>query len=61
MNTAAAGLPAYGISRTPGAIQVIEATWRLLLGRYKFEDRGEIEVKGKGRCRAYLLVGRASR
>ncbi len=43
-----------------GRIQVTEATTRLLPGRYRFEDRGEIEVKGKGRVTAYLLVGRPS-
>jgi adenylate cyclase len=31
-----------------------------LRGRYRFEKRGEIEVKGKGRLTAYLLVGRLS-
>ena len=43
----------------PGQVQVSEATHRRLSGRYAFEDRGEIDVKGKGRQRAYLLVGRA--
>lgn len=43
----------------PGRIQVTEATYRRLQGRYRFEDRGEIEVKGKVRQRAYLLVGPA--
>jgi class 3 adenylate cyclase len=43
-----------------GRIQVSEATYRRLSGRYEFEDRGEIEVKGKGRRRAYLLVGRST-
>jgi adenylate cyclase len=43
----------------PGRVQVTEATYRRLSTRYDFEDRGEIEVKGKGRRRAYLLVGRA--
>jgi hypothetical protein len=26
--------------------------------RYRFEARGEIEVKGKGRLKTYMLVGR---
>jgi class 3 adenylate cyclase len=43
----------------PGAIQVGEATRRLLDGRFEFEDRGPIEVKGKGRLHAWLLLGRA--
>jgi len=41
-----------------GRIQVTEGTHRRLCERYEFEDRGEIEVKGKGRRRTYLLVGR---
>jgi len=47
-----------GVHGLPGQIQVTEATHRRLADRYTFEDRGEIEVKGKGRRRAYLLVGR---
>jgi class 3 adenylate cyclase len=43
----------------PGRVQVSETTYRRLSNRYEFEDRGEIDVKGKGRLRAYLLVGRA--
>ncbi len=42
----------------PGEIQVSEAVHRRLRDRYAFEDRGEIEIKGKGRRRAYLLRGR---
>jgi adenylate cyclase len=41
-----------------GRIQVGETAYRRLFERYMFEDRGEIEVKGKGRRRAYLLLGR---
>ena len=41
-----------------GRIQVSESAYRRLSNRYEFEDRGEIEVKGKGHRRAYLLVGR---
>jgi adenylate cyclase len=44
----------------PGAIQIGEATRRLLDGRFEFEDRGTIEVKGKGRLHAWLLLERAS-
>ena len=39
-----------------GRIQVTEATYQRLRDRYRFEDCGEIDVKGKGRLRAYLLV-----
>jgi len=41
----------------PGEIQVSEAAYRRLCDRYEFTDRGEIDLKGKGRRRAYLLVG----
>ncbi len=41
-----------------GRIQVTDETAHRLSGRYRLESRGEIEVKGKGRLRAHLLVGR---
>jgi class 3 adenylate cyclase len=44
----------------PGRIQVTAATYERLHDRYQFEERGDIEVKGKGRLKAYLLVGRRS-
>jgi class 3 adenylate cyclase len=46
-------------SGLPGRIQVTAATYERLRDRYLFEDRGEVEIKGKGRLRAYLLMGRA--
>lgn len=39
----------------PGRIQVSEATQALLAGQFELEERGEIEVKGKGKMRTYLL------
>jgi adenylate cyclase len=54
VNTASR-LESHGL---PGRIQVGETAHRLLADRYAFEDRGDIEVKGKGRLHAYLLVGR---
>jgi class 3 adenylate cyclase len=45
-------------SGLPGRIQVTAEIYGRLRDRYQFEDRGEIEIKGKGRLRAYLLVGR---
>jgi class 3 adenylate cyclase len=45
-------------SGLPGRIQVTAATYERLRDRYRFEDRGEIEIKGKGRLRAYQQVGR---
>jgi class 3 adenylate cyclase len=44
-------------SGRPGQIQVTAAVYERLRDRYWFEERGEIEVKGKGRLRAYILVG----
>jgi adenylate cyclase len=41
----------------PGVIQVTERAYKRLAGSFRFEDRGVIEVKGKGRLRTYLLVG----
>jgi len=39
----------------PGAIQVSESVYRELRSEYKFEERGLIEVKGKGKLPAWLL------
>jgi adenylate cyclase len=52
VNTASR-MESHGI---PGRIQVTEATYQRLRDRYRFEDRGETDVKGKGRIRTYLLV-----
>src|SRR5205823_7472827 len=45
----------------PGQIQVTEAVYERLSDRYCFEDRGPIEVKGRGRAAAYVLMGRRPR
>ncbi len=42
----------------PDRIQVSAATWERLRDRYDFESRGDIDVKGIGSVRAYLLVGK---
>jgi len=42
----------------PGKIQVSAATYHLLQDRYLFEERGIIQVKGKGEMMTYLLTGR---
>jgi class 3 adenylate cyclase len=42
----------------PGKIQVTAETARLLGSAYRFERRGTIEVKGKGRVETYFLLGR---
>jgi len=41
-----------------GAIQVTEAAYRRLRDTYDFEERGLVQVKGKGEMRTYLLIGR---
>jgi class 3 adenylate cyclase len=40
----------------PGRIQVSEATRQLLAGRYNFESRGRINLKGRGYIEAFLLT-----
>ena len=52
VNTASR-MESYGV---PGRIQVGEGAHQRLQDTHRFEDRGEIEVKGKGRIRAYLLI-----
>lgn len=52
VNTASR-MESHGIA---GRIQVTEATYQRLRNRYRFEDRGETEIKGKGRVRTYLLI-----
>lgn len=42
----------------PGRVQVSQAVMERLHGTYTFEDRGLIDVKGKGRARTYFLIAR---
>jgi class 3 adenylate cyclase len=42
-----------------GAIQVTECTYERLRERYVFEERGAVEIKGRGPMRTYFLVRRA--
>lgn len=41
-----------------GGIQVTESTYQCLCDRYHLEERGIIDVKGKGKMRTYFLNGR---
>ncbi|MBD2177284.1 GAF domain-containing protein [Pseudanabaena sp. FACHB-1998] len=43
-----------------GCIQVTEATYQLLKHKYQFDKMREIDIKGKGIMRTYLLIGRKS-
>ncbi|TAE26908.1 MAG: hypothetical protein EAZ92_10135 [Candidatus Kapaibacterium sp.] len=43
-----------------GRVQCSEATYLLLKEKYDFEERGMIEVKGKGAMKTYFLVGKKS-
>jgi adenylate cyclase len=43
-----------------GEIQVSPATHELLKDKYHFQERGVIEIKGKGPMQTYLLKGRKS-
>lgn len=54
VNTASR-LESHGV---PGAIQVTSDVREALGSAYEFEDRGNIELKGKGSTRAHLLVRR---
>ncbi len=42
----------------PGYIHVTSATYELLPDKYIFENRGTIEVKGKGEMTTYFIKGR---
>jgi adenylate cyclase len=54
VNTASR-MESHGI---PGHIQVTARTYERLRDTYRFERRGPIEVKGKGRVTTYLLLQR---
>ncbi|MCB1137711.1 MAG: adenylate/guanylate cyclase domain-containing protein [Leptospiraceae bacterium] len=44
-------------SGLPGRVQVTESTYTLLREKFRFEDRGPIELKGMGAVQSYLLLG----
>jgi class 3 adenylate cyclase/CheY-like chemotaxis protein len=54
VNTASR-MESLGIS---GTIQVTAATYERLKDKYRFQERGTLEVKGKGEMVTYLLLGR---
>ena len=56
VNTAAR-MESYGV---PGHIQVTAAVRDALEGTHRFEERGRIEIKGKGMMTTYYLIGRGS-
>ncbi|HGG58036.1 MAG TPA: GAF domain-containing protein, partial [Nannocystis exedens] len=45
----------------PGRIHVAESTYRALRDLFRFEERGEVEVKGLGLMRTYFLLGRSEK
>ncbi len=51
----ASRMEAFGVA---GSIQTSAAIFQRLQGRYTFEERGEVAVKGLGQMKAYLLLGR---
>lgn len=53
VNTASR-MESHGIA---GRIQVSIYTYNLLQDKYEFEERGLIEIKGKGEMQTYLLLG----
>ena len=52
----ASRLESHGV---PGRIHISSTTRALLGDRYLFEDRGEIELKGKGATSTHFLLGPA--
>ncbi len=56
VNTASR-MESHGI---PGSIQVTQVTYERLRENYLFEERGVIQVKGKGEMTTYLLIGKKS-
>jgi class 3 adenylate cyclase len=54
----ASRMESHGI---PGCIQVTETTYHRLKSHYLFEERGMIQVKGKGPMNCYLLMGKKNK
>jgi len=45
----------------PGEIQVSEDTYQVLKDAFTFEERGWVDIKGKGKMHTYLLKGMADK
>ena len=45
-------------SGTPGQIQITESTYQRLKPKYLLQERGMVEVKGKGPMKTYWLMGK---
>lgn len=44
----------------PGQLHVSDAARRAIGRRFRFRERGQVMVKGKGRMNTHFLVGRAA-
>jgi adenylate cyclase len=42
----------------PGHIQVTERIYDIMKNDYLFEERGEIDVKGKGKMKTHFMLSR---
>lgn len=51
----ASRMESHGIA---GGIQVTDSTYQLLKDQYRFEERGSIQVKGRGQMQTYFLLDR---
>jgi len=47
-------------SGIPGKIQVTESTYNLIRENFICEERGVIDIKGKGNLRTYFIEGRTA-
>jgi class 3 adenylate cyclase len=54
----ASRMESHGI---PGQVQVTPATYERLREQYLFQERGAIQVKGKGEMTTYFLIGRKAK
>jgi class 3 adenylate cyclase len=51
----ASRMESHGVA---GGIQVTETTYQRLQTDYRFQERGLIDVKGKGALKTYWLIGK---